>query len=167
MPQAQIRTSWTADELFQQAIASVSDDTHWMVQSQSSQSLILRREKAVSLWKWVVIVLYGILVVITFGFALILLIFFPLLLIGIKNQQIVINIKPEDGATVAVITYTSGAKTPVKTIMQLVPQVSKSQKRTIAASASTNCSNCGTMNPTTASFCSSCGVAMAQSLDVR
>ena len=112
----QIQTSWTSDELFQQAIASVSDDTNWLVQTQSAQSLVLRREKSIALWKWLV---FGALVLITFGLALL---FIPLLFIGFKNQQIVINTRPSDGSTAATITYTGGAKGRVNTLMQMIPR---------------------------------------------
>lgn len=111
----QIKTVWTSDELMEQAIASVADDPNWMVQTQSAQSLVIRREKSIPVWQWLV---FGAVVVCTFGFGLIL---FPMLFIGFKNQQIVLNAKASDGKTAATITYTSGAKGRVNTFIQSIP----------------------------------------------
>ena len=116
MPMAQIQTHWTADELFQQAIAHVSDDPNWMVQAQAPQSLVLRREKNIALWK---ILVLGFFVLITFGLALI---FLPVLFIGFQNQQIALSTKPSDGKTAATITYTTGAKSRVMNFIQAVPR---------------------------------------------
>jgi hypothetical protein len=116
MPQAQINTTWTSDELCQRAIALVSDDDHWMVQAQSSGSMVMRRERFIAWWKWVILV---ILTVCTLGIALI---FFPLIFIGYKQQQISISTSKSDSKTSAIITYTSGARQIVNSLIATAPK---------------------------------------------
>ncbi len=116
MPMAQLETSWPKEELFSQAIAIVSDDAQWMVQAQSDQSLVLRREKNIAFWKLLV---FGTLLVFTLGFALLL---FPFLLIGFSNQQIAITIRSSEDKTAATINFTSGAKKAVNTLLTMAPR---------------------------------------------
>ena len=111
----QIQSVWSGDELIRQAIANVSDDEKWEVQTQTPQSVVLRRAKSIPAWQWIV---FATLVVFTFGLAIIL---FPLLFINFKNQQIVVNTRPSGDNTIATITYTGGAKGRVNTLVQSIP----------------------------------------------
>ncbi len=113
MPLTQLNTSWSVEELFSQAISLVGDDTNWLVQTQSANSLVLRREKDIALWK---ILVLGFLTLITLGCALI---FLPVLFIGFSNQQIVINAKTQNGKTSASINYTKGANKVVQSLIQM------------------------------------------------
>ena len=124
MPMLNIRTSWPVDELFDQAIASVTDDTRWLVQTQSAQSLVLRREKSLPIWK---LILVGFVALLTFGLGLLLLL---ILIPDLKNQQIVITARPANGSVVGRITYTSGAAKRVNTLVQSMPRLRKRLKET-------------------------------------
>ena len=115
MPQSQIsNSSLSGDDICQRAIALVSDDSHWMVQAQSTGSLVMRREKYLPWWKWLVLVF---IVCCTLGLGLI---FIPLLFIGFKEQQISISTRMINEKTNATITYSKGAKKVVETLMQSV-----------------------------------------------
>jgi len=116
MPQAQLTTTLTGDNLCQQAIALVSDDDHWMVQAQSPGSLVMRRERHIDWWKWAIL---AFMTVITLGIGLI---FFPLIFIGYKQQQIAITTSTTNGKTNAMITYTSGARKVINSLLQSAPK---------------------------------------------
>lgn len=116
MPMAQLHTTWSREEFFNQAISMVSDDSHWLIQSQSDQSLVLRRPRAIDLWKWIV---FGLVVIFTLGLGLIL---FPALFIGFSNQQIAITAKESEGHTNATMTYTSGARRRVTELISAAPR---------------------------------------------
>jgi ribosomal protein S27AE len=114
-----VKTSWSVDELFDQAIASVSDDTKWLVQTQSDQTLVLRREKSMGAGRWVGLVVLIFITLFTCGIALLLI---PVLFVNLKNQQVVINVKPVDGYVKGRITYTAGAKKMVNTLVSSMPR---------------------------------------------
>ena len=116
MPMLDFSTTWSIDELFTQATASVSEDTRWLVQSQSPGNLVLRREKGAPFWKGC---LFTGAVIITAGIAFLL---FPIFIPDLKNQQIVLNAKAEDGKTTGRITYTSGARKQISQFMQSMPR---------------------------------------------
>ena len=119
MPMAQIRTSWTRDQLFDQFVAMTTDDPNWMVQAQTAESLVLRREKTMGAFRWIWLAIIAFLTLFTCGIALLLA---PTLLIGLSSQQISIRATQEDGKTVATVNYTSGARRIVNTLIKVVPQ---------------------------------------------
>lgn len=119
MPMTQLETSWASRDLFIQTIASLSDDTNWMVQTQTENSIILRRDKSFGAVRWVIMISYWLLVVVTLG---IFLIFVPLLgflFIGRSTQQIVIHTQDAGENTRATINYTKGASKAVPTIVDM------------------------------------------------
>lgn len=116
MPMLNFSTTWSIEELFDQATASVSDDTRWLVQTQSAGNLVLRREKGAPFWKVMIIVVAA---VFTLGLGLLLL---PILVPDMRNQQIAINAKPADGNVTGRITYTSGARKQVNMLVQSMPR---------------------------------------------
>ena len=116
MPMLDFSTSWSIEELFDQAVANVSDDTRWLVQTQSAGNLVLRREKGAPFWKLIII---GLAALVTLGVGLLLL---PIIAPDMKNQQIAINGKPTNGKVTGRITYTSGARKQVSMLMQSMPR---------------------------------------------
>lgn len=120
MAMAQLDTSWRREELFDQTIALMTDDPNWMVQAQSNETLVLRREKTMGIARWVWLAVIIIVAIATCGLALLLL---PTLLIGLNNQQISIRATQEAGKTRATINYTSGARNRVATLLKVAPRV--------------------------------------------
>ena len=122
MPIAQINTTWEPSELFTQSLVSLSNDTNWMVQSQTENVLILRRDPAFGLARWLVLFLYILFVVGTLGLGLLLIPLLGFLFIGRSAQQIAIHAQPAStGGIRATINYTSGARKAVRTIVDIVP----------------------------------------------
>lgn len=119
MPQLKLKTTWSHEEICEHAVALVSDDTHWMVQAESTTSMVLRREKYMPWWKWATLVTV---VVLTCGFGWFL---FPLMFIGFKSQQISILTKESEGGQIATITYTPGAKGVVNSLYESIPKLKK------------------------------------------
>jgi len=117
MPQLKLKTAWTHEEIREHATALVSDDTHWMVQSEGPKSLVLRREKYVPWWKWAVIITGGVLTC-GIGFFLV-----PIVFIGFKNQQISITTRESEDGIIVTVTYTPGAKNVVNSFYESIPKI--------------------------------------------
>ena len=122
MPITQLNTSWQPTELFTQSLISLSNDTQWMVQSQTEQSLILRRDPTFGVGRWLVLIGYGFFVLFTLGIGLLLMPLLGFLFIGRSTQQITINTRPATGGHIlATLNYTSGASRAVRSIIAIAP----------------------------------------------
>ncbi len=123
MPITQLNTTWEPEQLFTQSLMAVSNDANWMVQSQSDNSLILRREPAFGVVRWLILIAYGLLVVFTLGLGLLLMPFLGFLFIGRSAQQIAINTRAfGEGNTQATINYTKGATKTIRNIIDFTPR---------------------------------------------
>jgi len=118
MAQAQLVTSWPRSQLFDQTIALVTDDPNWMVQAQTSETLVLRREKSAGFGRYVWGAAIVFMTLFTCGLALLLV---PTLFIGFSSQQISMRATEEGGKTKATINYTNGAKKRVATLLNTAP----------------------------------------------
>ena len=122
MPMSQLNTQWQPNELFTQTMMTISNDPHWMVQSQTDQALILRRDPTFGVGRWLILIGYVLLVVATIGIALLLLPLLGFLFIGRTTQQITINTRPATGGhTLATFNYTNGARRVVQSIISIAP----------------------------------------------
>lgn len=121
MPMSQLNTRWKPNELFTQTMMTVSNDPHWMVQSQTDQALILRRDPTFGPGRWLILIGYVLLVVGTIGIALLLLPLLGFLFIGRTTQQITINTRPTDDGILATFNYTGGARRVVQAIISIAP----------------------------------------------
>jgi len=119
MAMAQLVTSWPRSQLFDQTIALVTDDPNWMVQAQSNETLVLRREKSVGFARIVWGAAIAFMTLFTCGLALLLV---PTLFINVRSQQISIRATEDKGKTTATINYTSGARKTVATLLKIAPQ---------------------------------------------
>ena len=124
MPITQLTTSWQPDQLFTQSLMALSNDTNWMVQSQSDNLLILRRDPAFGIVRWLILGGYGLFVLFTLGIGLLLAPFLGFLFIGRSSQQISINTRPSgNGSVQATINYTKGATKATRSIIDLAPRL--------------------------------------------
>lgn len=122
MPISQLNTTWEPSELFTQSLISLSNDTQWMVQSQTEASLILRRDPSFGTARWLILIGYGFFVVLTLGIGLLLMPLLGFLFIGRSTQQITINTRPAAGGhTIAIFNYTNGASRAVRAIISIAP----------------------------------------------
>ena len=122
MPMSQLNTRWQPTELFTQTMMTLSSDPHWMVQSQTDQALILRRDPTFGPGRWLILIGYVLLVVATIGIALLLLPLLGFLFIGRTTQQITINTRPADNdCIIATFNYTNGARRVVQAIISIAP----------------------------------------------
>ena len=122
MPITQLNTRWQPTELFTQSLMTLSDDTNWMVQSQTDYSLILRRDPSFGVGRWLTLIGYGFFVVFTLGIGLLLMPLLGFLFVGRSPQQITINTRPADNdCTLATFNYTKGATTAVRSIISIAP----------------------------------------------
>ena len=119
MAMVQLETSWTRGQLFDQTIALVTDDPNWMVQSQSDETLVLRREKSIGMARYIWGTVIVFLTIFTCGLALLLV---PTLFINLSNQQISMRTTQEGGKTKATINYTNGARKRITTLINLAPK---------------------------------------------
>ena len=123
MPMMQLNTRWQPNELFTQTMMTLSTDPNWMVQSQTAESLILRRDPTFGVGRWLILIGYVLLVVATIGIALLLLPLLGFLFIGRTTQQITINTRPaENDSIVATFSYTNGARRVVQAIINIAPR---------------------------------------------
>ena len=94
-----------------------------MVQSQTDNSLILRRDPTFGILRWLIVAAYGLWVVFPFGVGLLLMPFLGFLFIGRSAQQIAINApSSSSGNTLATITFTNGARKAVQGIVAVAPR---------------------------------------------
>ena len=122
MPMTQLTTRWHPNELFTQTMMTLSMDPNWMVQSQTDQALILRRDPTFGPGRWLILIAYVLLVIGTIGIALLLLPLLGFLFIGRTTQQITINTRPAaDDCIVATFNYTNGARRVVQAIISIAP----------------------------------------------
>ena len=122
MPMTQLTTRWKPTELFTQSLMTLSSDTNWMVQSQTDQSLILRRDPSFGIARWLILIGYGFFVVLTIGIGLLLMPLLGFLFVGRKTQQITINTRDVDNDCIlATFNYTSGATNAVRSILTIAP----------------------------------------------
>ena len=122
MPMTQLNTRWQPTELFTQTMMTLSNDTNWMVQSQTNQALILRRDPTFGMGRWIILIGYVLLVIGTIGIALLLLPLLGFLFIGRTTQQITINTRPADNDCItATFNYTGGARRVVQAIVSIAP----------------------------------------------
>lgn len=112
MPMAHLNTSWTPEELINQAIGIVSDDWDWLVLTQSEGSIVLKRERNISLspWKsgrrWKHLWASG----------------WKTIFFGVADDQIVISAKRSGEKTKATINFTSGARREVNNLLTAAPK---------------------------------------------
>ena len=122
MRMSQLNTRWQPTELFTQTMMTLSNDTQWMVQSQTAESLILRRDPTFGVGRWLVLIGYGFFVVLTIGIGLLFMPLLGFLFIGRTTQQITINTRPTDDDTpLATFNYTNGARRAVQSILSIAP----------------------------------------------
>ena len=122
MPMTQLNTRWEPRELFTQSLMMLSNDTNWMVQSQTTESLILRRDPSFGVGRWLVLIGYGFFVVFTLGIGLLFMPLLGFLFIGRTTQQITINTRPaENDCILATFNYTGGARKAVQSIISIAP----------------------------------------------
>ncbi len=93
-----------------------------MVQSQTDQSLIIRRDASFGIGRWLILIAYGLFVVSTLGAGLLLMPLLGFLFIGRSTQQIIINTRSANNDSItATINYTNGATKAVRSIINIVP----------------------------------------------